>query len=133
VLGRRLWLTVGVVVLVAGIGTANAQACSCAEIAPRKALRQADAALVAELLDVRPRGATVADYLYEVRRVYKTGRRIGVRISVRSAAHGATCGLPPRVGGRYGLLLHWAGGRWRGGLCGLMAPEDLRAAARCDS
>ncbi len=111
-------------------GAASAQACSCAQIAPRDALRQADAAIVGELVEVLPRGGGVADYRYEVQRVYKSVRRLGSIVSVRSAAQSAACGLPNRTGRRYGLFLGWGEGRWRGSLCGVIAPRQLRLAAQ---
>jgi hypothetical protein len=107
----------------------SARACSCAEIAARDALRQADAALVGELVDLVPRQHGLADYRYEVQRVYKSARRIGAVISVRSATQSAACGLPSQAGKRYGLFLSWGEGRWRGGLCGVIEPRHLRAVA----
>jgi hypothetical protein len=117
-------------VLGALAGAGSAQACSCAQLAPREALRQADAALVGELIEVIPRKESLADYRYEVQRVYKNVRRIGPVVSVRSSAQSAACGLPNHDDKRYGLFLSWSGGRWRGGLCGVIAPRDLRLAAR---
>jgi hypothetical protein len=126
---RRLFLVaaLGVVAALGAVG--SAQACSCAQLAPQDALRQADAAIVGELLKVLPRGDGVADFRYEVKRVYKSVRRIGSIVSVRSTTQSAACGLPAQVGRHYGLLLDRGGGRWRGGLCGVMAPRRLRAAA----
>ncbi len=118
-----------VTVLGALVAVGSAHACSCAQIAPRDALRQADAAIAGELLGVLPRKGGVADFRYEVQRVYKSVRRIGMVVSVRSSIQSAACGLPAQTGRRYGLLLDRAAGRWRGGLCGVIAPRRLRAAA----
>lgn len=93
-------------------------------------MRQADAAIVGELVDVLPREGGLADYRYEVQRVYKSVRRIDSIVSVRSSTQSAACGLPRRVGKRYGLFLAWSEGRWRGGLCGVIAPRQLHLAAR---
>lgn len=127
--GRRLLLVGLVTVLGALTAAGSAHACSCAQLAPRDALRQADAAIAGELLRVLPRKGGVADFRYEVQRVYKSVRRIGTIVSVRSSTQSAACGLPARTGRRYGLLLDRAAGRWRGGLCGVIAPRRLRAAA----
>jgi hypothetical protein len=129
VLGRRFSLTIAVVVLGSAVGASSAQACSCAQLAPRDAMRQADAAIVAELVEVLPRSSVVADYRYEVRRVYKSVRRIGRTISVRSSVSSGSCGLPSGIGRRFGLFLNWANGRWRGSLCGVIPPRQLRAVA----
>jgi hypothetical protein len=112
-----------------GIG-ASASACSCAQLAPGEALRQADAALVGELVEVIPRQGGLADYRYEVQHVYKSVRRIGSFVSVRSSAQSAACGLPREATKRYGLFVSWEGGRWRGGLCGVVAPRQLRRATQ---
>lgn len=122
-------LAAALAVVAALAAAGGAQACSCAQLAPGDALRQADAAVVGELLEVVPRGGGLADFRYEVRRVYKSARRIGSTVAVRSTTQSAACGLPARTGRRYGLLLDRSGGRWRGGLCGVIAPRRLRAAA----
>jgi len=111
--------------------TAGAQACSCLELNPRAALRQADAAVVARLVRVEPVDHYGADYIYLVRRVYKGGKgiRAGETISVRSGINGASCGLPDDKVRWYGLFLSHGGDLWRGGLCGLAAPRELAAAA----
>ena len=74
-----------------------------------------------------PRNHLWADYRYSVRRVYKRGDGIsrGEAISVRGARDSAACGLPARTGRRYGLLLTRGGGRWNGGLCGVVRPREL--------
>jgi hypothetical protein len=130
---RGAWLAAALSVAAALAGAGSAEACSCAQIAPRNALRQADAAIVGELVDVLPRGGGQADYRYEVQRVYKGAGRIGSALSVRGSAQSAACGLPRGVGKRYGLFLGWGEGRWRGGLCGVIAPRQLRLAARQSS
>jgi hypothetical protein len=94
-------------------------------------MRQADAAIVGELVRVVPRNRLRADYRYRVQRVYKRGRglRRGRTISVGSARRSAACGLPRRSGRRYGLLLRRIDGRWTSGLCGVTRPRRLAAAA----
>jgi hypothetical protein len=125
-----------VVSLGALVFAGSAQACSCARPAPAQAMRQADAAIAGELLEVVPRGRVSADYRYRVQRVYKrwAGLRRGSVISVRSARQAAACGLPRRTGRRYGLLLTRGRGHWIGGVCGMFRPRPLgppRALRRC--
>jgi len=101
-------------------------------MAPAEALRQADAAIVGQLVKVVPLGNGKADFRYRVRGVYKGERAIdlGKVISVRGTNQSAACGLPQGTGRRYGLLLAEDGeGHWTGGLCGLMEPRKLRYAA----
>lgn len=128
-----------VVVLGALVFTGSAQACSCAPTAPGKAMREADAAIVGSLVKVVPRNRLQADYRYRVRRVFKRGAGIrrGRVVAVRSSRSSAACGLPKRVGRRYGLLLARGKRHWLGGLCGLMRPRQLGSRAwridRCDA
>jgi hypothetical protein len=100
-------------------------------MAPAEAMRQADAAIVGELIEVVPRDGLRSDYRYRVQRVYKPGRgiRTGGTILVRSATDSAACGLPPRTGRRYGLLLARAEDRWTSGLCGLLTPHLMHRAS----
>lgn len=99
-------------------------------MAPAEAMRQADAAIVGELVDV-VRGPLRSDYRYRVQRVYKRGEGIrpGETILVRSATDSAACGLPQGTGRRYGLLLARAGDRWTSGLCGVLTPHLMRRAS----
>lgn len=128
---RRLSVAAALVVLGALAFAGSARACRCAQTAPAEALRRADAAIVAKLVKVVPRGAGQADYRYKVRSVYKGRREIdfGEVISIRSANRSAACGLPHDTDTRYGLLLTEEEGRWFGGLCGLIEPRELRSAA----
>lgn len=144
-MGARRLLAAAIVGLGLLVSTGSAQACSCAPMAAGRALRQADAAFVGTLLKVVPRGRSQADYRYSVQRVYKAGGRLrrGGTVMVRSARSGSACGLPSGIGRRYGLLLEARhvspaiGGkgdargvrRWRGGICGVLAPKVLGAAA----
>ena len=110
---------------------ASAQACSCAPSPPRESLREADAAIVASLVKVAPRGPFRADYRYEVVRVYRGADALeaGGLISVRSARRAAACALPRRIGRRYGLFLTHSDGHWRAGICSVISPRRLWAAA----
>jgi hypothetical protein len=126
------------VILGALVLTPGAQACSCAQMAPAKAMQQADAVIVGKLVRVVPRSRVKADYRYRVQRVYK--RRAGIRrgrvISVRSARQSAACGLPHGVGRTFGLMLSRDGRRWTSGLCGVFRPRlfhSSRSFYRCDS
>jgi|GEM_PF-881282 len=123
----------GALVLAVVLGFAgSAHACSCAPMAPGKALRESDAAVVGRLVEVVPRGQLQADYRYEVQRVYRGAKAIepGGMLAVRSARSGAACGLPQRADRRYGLFLTRLDGRWRSGLCSVVTPRRLWLAAR---
>lgn len=144
-MGARRLIVAAIVGLGLLVSAGSAQACSCAPMAAGRALRQADAAFAGRLLKVVPRGRSQADYRYSVQRVYKAGGylRRGGLIVVRSARAGSACGLPSGIGRRYGLLLDARhvlpvmGGRgdargarrWRGSLCGVLAPKELQAVA----
>jgi hypothetical protein len=129
---RRPAFAAAIVVLGALLFSSAAQACSCLEMSPRAALRQADGAVSARLIRVDPVDSYGADYLYRVRRVYKQGPglRPGGTVTVRSGVNGASCGLPDERLRWYGLFLSRRGGRWSGGLCGIAAPREIAAAAR---
>jgi hypothetical protein len=93
-------------------------------------LREADGAVVGRLVKVLPHGPLHAVFRYEVRRSYKgTLPAAGKMLDVRTSRRGAACALPRRIGHSYGLFLFRRSGRWFGGLCGVVAPERLRAAA----
>ncbi len=118
--------------LVALIGSASAAACSCAPQAPAEALDQSDAAIVARLVKVMPRGRLHADYRYEVRRVYR-GKAVIDRaqmVTVRSGRRAASCALPRRLNHVYGLFLTRRQDRWFGGICGVIEPRRLHHAAQ---
>jgi len=124
---------VAVLVLLVGLYGADAAfACSCAPTPPREALARADAAIVGRLLKVEPRGTARAAYRYRVLRVYRGGEAIerGSVATVLSGRDSAACALPTRIGRRYGLLLLGESGRWASGLCGVLSPKRLWAAAQ---
>lgn len=118
------------VALGALIGATGAVACSCAPQPPAESLREADGAVVGRLVKVLPHGPLNAVFRYEVRRVYK-GDSIeeGQMLDVRGARRTAACGLPRRTERSYGLFLSRRGGHWFGGICGVVSPQRLRAAA----
>jgi hypothetical protein len=95
-------------------------------------MRQADAAIVARLVEVIPRNRFRADFRYRVRHVYRGAQMIdrGETISVRSARDSAACGLPNQQDRAVGLLLHREDRRWTAGLCSVIDPDQLWAAAR---
>lgn len=77
-----------------------------------------------------PHGPLRAVFRYEVRHSYKgILPRAGRMLDVYSSRRGAACALPRRVGRSYGLFLVRRNGRWLGGICGVVAPRRLRAAA----
>ena len=100
------------IVLAAPLLAADAaMACSCVSPKPREQLRDADAAFIGRLVEVRevnppaegePIGTgDPVDYVYRVGRIYKdpAGRlHRGGRVRVRSVRGEATCGLPNRPG-----------------------------------
>jgi hypothetical protein len=131
-MGARRLSIAAIVGLGALAFAASTQACSCAPPAPRKALSEADAAIVGTLVKVVPRSRLWADYRYRVERVYRGGREVGRgdTISVRSARRAAACALPRRLDHRYGLFLTRRRGRWTAGICSTIAPRRLWLAAK---
>jgi hypothetical protein len=130
---RRLSVAAAVVGLGALVFTAGAQACSCAPRGPVEALKHSDAAIVAQLVKVIPRGRLHADYRYRIRRVYRGARVLerGDVIAVRSARRASACGLPRNRERAIGLfLLRDERGHWTAGLCGTIAPRLLWRAAK---
>jgi hypothetical protein len=99
---------------------------------PKEALAQSDAAIVGRLLGVEAKGPARAAYRYRVVRVYRGGETIqrGSVATVLSGRGSAACALPTRVGRNYGLFLLGQGGRWASGLCAIISPRRLWAAAR---
>jgi hypothetical protein len=130
--GGRVVIAAVSVVLLGLIGASSALACSCAPAAPAESLARADAAVAARLLSVEPRGPTRAEYRYEVLHVYRGHDSIqaGATLKVMSPRGSAGCALPDGVGHSYGLFLLGDGRRWAGGLCGVVSPRRLWAAAR---
>jgi hypothetical protein len=110
----------------------SALACSCAPSTPSESLAGSDAAVSGRLLSVKPHGATRAEYRYEVLHVYRGREQIerGSKLSVTSPRGSASCALPSRIGHHYGLFLLGDGRHWAGGLCGVVSPRRLWAAAR---
>jgi hypothetical protein len=129
--GRVVIAAVSVVLLVL-VCAGSALACSCAPASPAESLARADAAIAARLLAVEPRGAARVTYRYEVLHVYRGRDAIapGSTLTVTSPAGSAACALPARVDRNYGLFLLGERGRWAGGLCGVISPRRLWAAAR---
>lgn len=130
--GKRLaGACVAVVLGVLGAAP-SALGCSCAPQPPAESLREADGALVGRLVRVLPHGSLHAVYRYEVMHVYKGGDAIGAgrMLDVRSSRRAAACALPRRIGRSYGLFLFQRHGRWFGGICGVVSPARLRAAAQ---
>ena len=109
----------------------SALACSCAPTPPVESLAEADAAVVGRLLGVEPRGSVRAEYRYEVLRVFRGHGTItrGSVLKVTSPRGSAACGLPDRIGQRFGLFLLGEPGHWASGLCGVISPRRLWRAA----
>jgi hypothetical protein len=94
-------------------------------------LASSDAAVAGRLLSVRPHGATRAEYRYEVLHVYRGRDEIepGATLLVMSPRGSAACALPDGIGHNFGLFLLGDGRHWAGGLCGVVSPRRLWAAA----
>ena len=118
-----------------------AMACSCVPLKPREQLKDADAAFIGRLIEVRevnppaegePIGTgDPVDYVYRVGRIYKdpAGRlHRGGRVRVRSVRGEATCGLPNRPGALRGLFVQRRHGRWHGNLCLSTTARKMRRA-----
>lgn len=128
----RVAIAVVLVVLLGLVGAGSAHACSCAPTTPGESLASSDAAIVGRLLAVEPLGPARADYRYRVVRVYQ-GRgeiRRGSVLTVLSGRGSAACALPTRTDRKYGLFLLGERGRWIGGICGVVPPRRLWAAAK---
>jgi hypothetical protein len=110
----------------------SALACSCAPTTLSQSLARSDAALAGRLLSVAPHGATRAAYRYEVLHVYRGREEIepGSVLTVTSPRASAACALPDRVGRNFGLFLLGDGRRWSSGLCAVVSPRRLWAAAQ---
>ena len=115
------------------IAAGAAHACSCVEDPDAKeTLRGYDAAATMRLIDVKnedPNNGS-ADLVYKITRVYKNKNlREGERFVIRDNPQGSACGLPTRVGERYGLRLNRTRDGLRSDLCSLLSPRELRRAA----
>ena len=130
--GGRVAIAAVSVVLLGLVSPGSALACSCAPSSPSGSLAAADAAVTGRLLAVESHGATRAEYRYQVLRVYRGREEIerGSILSVMSPRGPAACALPDRIAHRYGLFLIGSGGSWAGGLCGVVSPRRLWAAAQ---
>jgi len=130
--GGRVVIAAVSVVLLGLVCAGSALACSCAPSTPAESLAGSDAAVAARLLGVEPLGASRARYRYEVLRVYRGPETLepGSVLAVWSPRGSAACALPDGVGRHFGLFLLGEGGRWASGLCGVVSPRRLWAAAR---
>jgi hypothetical protein len=129
--GGRVGIAAVSAVLLGWIVAGSALACSCAPTAPAKSLAASDAAIVGRLLRVQPHGATSARYRYRIVHVYhgRDALEPGALITVLSPRGSAACALPTRLGRNYGLFLLRGEHRWASGLCAVISPHRLRAAA----
>ena len=107
-------------------GVEPGRACSCALPDPRAALARADGAFIGTLVR-RQQLAQQAVLTFSVEKSLKGS--IGRTVEVRTAAHGAGCGLEAPIGTRVGLVLERRGGAWHGHLCWQFDPGELLAAA----
>jgi len=130
--GGRVAIAAASVALLGLVGAGSALACSCSPTPPAQSLARSDAAIAGRLIGVEPQGPSRARYRYRVLHVYRGGDQIerGSILTVLSARSSAACALPTRVGRNYGLFLLGERGRWASGLCGVISPRRLRAAAQ---
>jgi hypothetical protein len=130
--GGRVAISTAFAVLLGLIFAGGALACSCAPSTPSESLARSDAAVAARLRSVTPRGASKAEYRYEVLHVYRGRGEIepGSSLTVLSPRGSAACALPDRLGHNFGLFLLSDGRHWASGLCGVISPRRLWAAAR---
>jgi hypothetical protein len=113
------------------IGAESAMACSCATEPVKQQLADADAAVVAKLVDADRLSADQFKLRYRVKRVVKgaPGLDRGESLTLRSHALKASCGLPRRKDRAYGLLLDRRKKRLTASLCSVVSPKRLRSAA----
>jgi hypothetical protein len=119
-----LALAVVVAAAAAGAGPECAHACTCAPLAPERALAEADAAFVGTLLERRVSGDE-ATLVFAVERRLKGP--LGDRVEVQTHAQGGMCGIQDDPGARMGLFLGRAGDAWQGGTCGRGTPRAFAA------
>jgi hypothetical protein len=126
----RVMVCLGAVVLCLAALTPVARACSCFRGDPRTQLERADGAFIGRLTsaDPAPPNAFETTYHFTVDEAVKGD--IGKTIDVESSTSGASCGFEVQRGQQMGFFLDRQNGVWRGGLCGQVAPDDLRKAAK---
>jgi hypothetical protein len=130
---RSVYLTTAVA-CVGLIGAEQAVACSCAPIRAHAAIREADAAINAQLIEVRSTDESNPNadlkFVYRVLRVFKgaPGRERGDTLAIRVDG-GSSCAPPDNKGRRYGLLLDRRKKRLTASLCSVVSPKKLRRAA----
>lgn len=123
-----------VVVLASAISLAGADgafACSCASGHWGEVFRHSRAALTAKLVSKAPVDEARADFTYKLTAVWKGPDRLeeGGGLTIRTYRYEASCGLPGRVGKRYGLFLYRAQGKLTSSLCGVISPRRMRRVA----
>ncbi len=125
---RRVLSFLGVLLIVLALAPA-AHACSCFRGDPRTQLEQADGAFIGKLqsVDPAPPNAFTTTYHFAVDEVFKGN--IGDTVDVESSTNGASCGFEVQRGQQMGFFLQREGSTWTGGLCGQIAPDELRKAA----
>jgi len=122
------------------LGASSAQACSCVGPDPEAGyasfLEEADGAIVAKLIDVRPIGnGRRASFHYRVLEVYKRPNRfnVGERRRVVSATDSVACGIGYPVGSTHGVFLYRQRGHFTSSLCSTISSKDMREAAKVPS
>lgn len=130
---KRLLLTVLAVSALTAAAPQQASACSCIPLKlTKKTFRSYDAAVAGRIVKRTVKGHT-ARHKVRLLRVFRGGRLKGRRfVTVRTAAHGASCGWETPVGSRIGALLIRGPrtGKWHSNLCLTTSPRDLRLAAK---
>lgn len=107
-----------------------ALACSCVQMDVEQFLGDADAAFIGTLTgrEDAPSDALDVTWTFEVEQSVKVD--LGETVDVHAPANSAACGFDEfAVGHRTGLLLFERDGQWHSGLCNMVSPDDLIAAA----
>ncbi len=109
-------------VTAAGARPECALACTCLPLDPKRALAEADAVVVATVVERRAGGSSALLVLDVDRRLKGP---VGDRIEVRTGAGSGDCGVVAEPGMRVGLFLRREGETWQGSSCLQAAPAAL--------
>ena len=123
----RLLVTLIVALAALVVGAGPAGACSCVGGGPRDRLSTARAAFVGTVTEARADSSGTRTYRLTVDKTFKGDLPQRIEVSTDGQS---SCRNDLHVGQRVGLLLRRASGPYEVGLCDLMEPADLEAAAR---
>ena len=128
---RAITLAVVAATALSLAGADGASACSCASGHWSKVFRNSPGAVTARLESKTSVNQIRADFTYRLTAVWKGPDRLeeGGSITMRTYKSEASCGLPGRVGKRYGLFLYRAHGKLTSNLCLVVSPRRMRRVA----